>query len=403
MNSASAMLRNLPADTRAWLTSEENPAVACLTRRELLGERRSAGLGALWARRNEYGPVAAILDRMHADGSWDRPSQDYRKYTGSLWQVHFLGELYANGDDERVRRAAAYAFSRQLPDGSWSCNGRESAAIPCLTANVGRALARLGYARDERISRAISYCVRLLDTFGCLTCGAIYSQKNDAPKDWGASSSTLNGYCHMLAPKLLLFLAEVPGDCWPKGAECLRDECILMLREKQVHYCLPEEGREFFELFYTASSAQRRGLRERFLVAHPTLHYKEKPGWLRFGYPLSYNSDVLESLRALFAHGEPIRPEYAPALAVVRSAADKEGRWTLRNSFNGKMLAEVEIKGRPSRWITYQALSVLARDEGATAVEYALIIGLIALAIIGAVFAIGGFLLGRFDGAAKIF
>ncbi|MRS11889.1 MAG: Flp family type IVb pilin [Actinobacteria bacterium] len=67
------------------------------------------------------------------------------------------------------------------------------------------------------------------------------------------------------------------------------------------------------------------------------------------------------------------------------------------------MLAEVEIKGRPSRWITYQALSVLARDEGATAVEYALIIGLIALAIIGAVFAIGGFLLGRFDGAAKIF
>lgn len=351
--------RALPDATREWLTSSENPAVAVMARREIFGEKLSAEFDDMWARRNEYAPVAAILGLMHPDGSWDKPSQDYRKYKGSLWQVHFLGELYASGDDERVQAAAAYAFSRQLPDGSWSCNGRPPASIPCLTANVGRALARLGYARDERIVRAISYCVALYDTFGCLTCGSIYSQKSDAPKDWGARTSTLNGYCHMLAPKLLLFLAEVPHEHWPEGAGRLRDECIGVMRDKHVMRCLPEEGREFFDVFYTAKTAEREGLRERYLADHAELHYKDKPGWLRFGYPLSYNSDALESLWALMLHGEPPRVEYASALEAVRTAADAQCRWKLRNSFNGKMLADVEVKGQPSRWLTYRALRVL--------------------------------------------
>lgn len=355
---------DIPGSTLAWLTAEENPTVAALVRREILGETPSASLDALWARRNSYAPVARILELMQPDGSWDRPSQDYRKYGGSLWQVHFLGELYASGDDERVQAAAGYAFSRQLEDGSWSCNGRPSASIPCLTANVGRALARLGHARDERLTQALAYCVKLLDTFGCLTCGAIYSQTNDAPKDRGASSSTLNGYCHMLAPKLLLFLAEVPREKWPEGAERLRDECVRVLRDKQVVRCLPEEAGEFFDVFYTAKAGERDGLRERFLAEHPQLHYKEKPGWLRFGYPLSYNSDALEALWALALHGEPMRAEYEPALEAVRSSADAQMRWKLRNSFNGKMLADVEEKGQPSRWLTYRALKVLQHFDG---------------------------------------
>lgn len=349
----------IPEATIEWLTARDSPAVACLVRGELLGEPPSAALDRLWAGRNAYAPVARILELMHPDGSWDRPSQDYRKYGGSLWQVHFLGELYADGDDERVQAAARYAFSRQLDDGSWSCNGRPPASIPCLTANVGRALARLGYARDERLTAALAYCVKLLDTFGCLTCGAIYSQTDDKPKDWGASSSTLNGYCHMLAPKMLLFLAEVPPDCWPAGADHLRDECVRVLRDKQVMRCLPEEAGEFFDIFYTAKSHERDGLRDQYLAGHPQLHYKDKPGWLRFGYPLSYNSDALEALLALALHNEPMRDEYGPALDVVRAAADSEMRWKLRNSFNGKMLADVEEKGQPSRWLTYRALRVL--------------------------------------------
>jgi hypothetical protein len=338
----------VPADTLNWLTSEENPAVAVLTRRGLLGEPDSAELGQMWARRGAYGPVAHILDLMRPDGSWDTPARDYQKYGGSLWQIHFLGELYADGDDERVRTAAEYAFTRQLPDGSWSCTGgRPAGSIPCLTANVARALARLGYERDERVIAALRYCSDLHDELGCVDCR-------------GGTSYHLNGHCHMLTPKTLLFLAEVPRDLWPAGAIELGDACVTALRDKQVFRSLPAVARAFQDGAFNLPAAEVEDYRTRFLAEHAPLTYGPKPGWLRFGYPLSYNSDALEALHALALHGEPARPEYEPALEAVRSAADAESRWTLRTTFNGKMRSDVEEKGQPSRWLTYRALVVLA-------------------------------------------
>lgn len=342
----------IPAGTIEWLTGDDNPVVAVLTHRELLGEPESPALTALWSRRNTYEPVARILDLMAEDGSWAPPARDYQKYGGSLWQLHFLGELHADGDDPRVKRAAAYTFSRQLADGSWSAsNARESGSIPCLTANVGRALARLGYARDERVVTALGYCVRLYESLGAVNC-------------WQSHGYQLNGYCHMLTPKELLFLAEVPRDLWPEGAGELRDACVAALRNKQVFHSLPAEYRAYEQEYWQLPVDEREGLRERFLAAHAPLAYGPKPGWTRFGFPLSYNSDALETLQALARIGEPRRPEYEPALELVRSAADGQSRWLLRTTHNGKMLADVEAKGQPSKWLTLRALTVLAHFSG---------------------------------------
>jgi hypothetical protein len=154
------VMADVPSATLDWLLEPENPAVAVLTRRTLLRQPDSAETAALWASRNEYAPVARILEAQREDGSWDTPARDYAKYGGSLWQIVFLGELYASADDERVRRGAEYAFSRQLPDGSWSAaNARPAASLTCLTANVGRGLARLGYERDDRVVAGLRYCV----------------------------------------------------------------------------------------------------------------------------------------------------------------------------------------------------------------------------------------------------
>lgn len=338
---------NVPQQTIDWLSEPENPAVAVLTRKHLLEKPMTAASEALWKRRNDYPLVAAILDAERDDGSWDVPSRDYQKYRGSLWQIHLLGEVYADPADERVSRGAAYAFARQVDDGSWSAsNGRRGGSIPCLTANVGRALGRLGYERDERVLAALRFCSDLRRELGCIDCRQM-------------AEFHLNHYCHMLTPKLLLFLAEVPQELWPDGAEELRDECIEKLRDKQVFRSLPEESAAFEEAFWSLPASGREGVRERFMAAHPELHYKQKAGWLRFGYPLSYNSDTLEALWALALHGEPARPEYADALRVVREAADTQMRWKLRNSLNSKMYADVEKKGQPSKWLTLRALLVL--------------------------------------------
>jgi len=345
----SGALERVPAETIGWLTQPDNPAVAVRTRRGLSAERNSAELESLWAKRNSYRPVAQILEAQLDDGSWATPNRDYKKYEGSLWQIIFLGELWADGSDDRVRAGAEYAFSRQLPDGSWSCsNGRPRGAIPCLTANVARSLARLGYAEDERVVGALGYCVRLYERVGALNCGSAMGP-----------AYQLNGYCHMLVPKTLMLLAEVPERLWPAGSVALRDECLERLREKEVFKSLPDGAREYETLIYSTPAGEKDAVRARFLAEHEPLTYKAKPGWLRFGFPLSYNSDVLEALHALASAGEARRPEYEPALRVVEEAADEQMRWSMRTSFNGKMLADVETKGQPSKWLTLRALEVL--------------------------------------------
>ncbi len=343
----SRIVAQVPEATLQWLLEPDNPAVATLTRRTLLGEPDTVETAALWAGRNSYAPISAILDAQLEDGSWDRPARDYKKYQGSLWQIHFLGELYASGDDPRVQRAAEYAFSRQLDDGSWSAsNMRPAGSICCLTSNVARALARMGWASDERVIAALRGLVDLYGELGEVNCR------------W-AVGYQLNGYCHMVTVKELLFMGAVPRELWPSGCEELRDACIAHLRDKQVSMSLPEEARAFDEDMWAMKPSERAGYRETFLAEHPELHYKQKAGWLRFGYPLSYNSDALEALWALMHVGEKPRPEYESALELVRSTADDAMRWTLRNSFNDKMLGPVERKGKPSKWLTLRALQVL--------------------------------------------
>jgi hypothetical protein len=334
VTTAEGIVSTVPPATLAWLLEPENPAVAVLTRRALLDEHDSPETVDLWAHRKDYEPVRRILGAIRDDGSWDVPSRDYQKYGGSLWQIIFLGELYASGECHRVQRGAAYAFSRQLPDGSWSASSmRPAGCIPCLTANVGRGLARLGFE-------------------GIVDC--------DQSRGW---SLQLNGYCHMLTPKLLLLLSEVPQDLWPDGAQGLRDECVAKLREKEVFRCLPAEAREFTDAVWSLPSSERSAFRDRFVAEHPDLHYGDKPGWLRFGFPLSYNSDALEALLALATVGEARRPKYEPAIALVRAAADPQMRWTMRNSLNGKMIADIEAKGAPSKWLTLRALRALSHFE----------------------------------------
>jgi hypothetical protein len=349
-----SVLSSVPHETVEWLLSAENPAVAVLTRRTLLGEADDESTADLWAHRNDYPPVTAILEAMQPDGAWDVPSRDYQKYRGSLWQIHLLGELWANGDDERVQRAASYAFTRQKADGGWSANPNARYDMPCLTANVGRAMARLGWARDERIAGALESIIGSWRRLGYLGCSEM-------------TPMSLNGYCHMLTPKVLLFLGEVPSEVWPEGAEELRDACVEALRDKEVYRSLPAEFKEFQAEVWPLSSKERPAARERFVSEHEPLHYGDKPGWARFGYPLSYNSDALESLVALMAVGEPPRDEYAAAIELVRSAADEKMRWALRTTFNGKMYANVERKGQPSRWLTLRALQVLGWAAGSTA------------------------------------
>ena len=60
--------------------------------------------------------------------------------------------------------------------------------------------------------------------------------------------------------------------------------------------------------------------------------------WFKFGFPFSYWSNALE---------------------LILSKQDAQGRWRLHNTLNGKMWADVERRGQPSKWVTLRVLRVL--------------------------------------------
>ena len=49
-------------------------------------------------------------------------------------------------------------------------------------------------------------------------------------------------------PGQLLTREEISRELWPDGAEQMRDECVRVLRAREVFRCLPEGSREFLDL-----------------------------------------------------------------------------------------------------------------------------------------------------------
>ena len=102
---------------------------------------------------------------------------------------------------------------------------------------------------------------------------------------------------------------------------------------------------------------------EYFLIHHiykksHDLEKVAKPGWLRFGFPLMYQTDVLELLE-IFAELRIRDPRLEDAIGIVSAKRSKEGLWKMQNSFNDKMLVPVEENGKPSKWLTLKALKIL--------------------------------------------
>jgi len=85
-----------------------------------------------------------------------------------------------------------------------------------------------------------------------------------------------------------------------------------------------------------------------------------KPSWLKFSFPLMYQTDALEILDILTALG--YRDErMQEAIDILVSKQDDDGRWNLERTFNGRFQTNIEQKDKPSKWITLKALTVLKR------------------------------------------
>lgn len=328
----------LKADPTDWLLEKDNPSVRYLALTDIRGLPADDPLARqAKAAIMKTGVVPLILARQEAGGYWDKPEKFYTaKYKGTVWQLIILAELLAAGEDRRIRAAADYLLdtAQDMESGGFSQHHdvktggvRREEVIPCLTGNVIWALIRFGYLRDPRVQRGIAW----ITDFQRFDDGV-----DDPPQGWPYDNYEMcwgRHICHMGVVKVLKALSEIPPAA----------------RSAQVRRTL-EEGKEFM-------------LKHHVFKRSHNLAQVSKPGWRRFGFPLMWQTDVLEILGILTRLG--CRDErMQEAVDLVESKQDDSGRWKLADNFNGRFQVDIEAKGEPSKWITLNALRVLKRYYG---------------------------------------
>jgi hypothetical protein len=320
-------------DPTPWLLEPDpdNPGVRYFALRDLLDQpEQDPEVQAARAAIMTTGPVPAILDAQYPDGYWVKPGGGYSpKYRSTVWQIIFLAELGADPSDERVRRGCEYLLDHSIAsNGAFSVNQKPvpSGCIHCLNGNLIHALNRLGYADDPRVQAALDWQARAITG-----AGSFRYLKSGVPGPGFSCSANLGQPCGWGANKAMRALLSVPPEA----------------RTPTVQRAI-EAGVEF--LFS----------RDPAVADYP---YTERVSstWFKFGFPLTYWSDVLETVAVLAELGYGGDPRLAHALQLVLSKQDDQGRWKLENALTGKMWVDVEQKGQPSKWVTLRALRVLKR------------------------------------------
>lgn len=323
----------LNANSIPWLLKDNNPSVKYFTLIDVL-EKEENDLEARKTKEEimKKGVVPKILDKQKEGGYWEDSQNFYTaKYKGTVWQIIILAELGADGKDDRIRKACEFILENSQDHGSngfstWVSTkkgeGRAAGVIPCLTGNLVYSLIKLGYLKDERVQNSIKW----ITTYQRFDDGI-----KNAPKDWPYERWVIcwgKHSCHMGVVKALKALAEIPPN----------------QRNRKVKNTI-EEGVEYL-------------LKHHIYKRSHNLGRVSKPGWLRFGFPLMYQTDVLEILGILTRlgyHDERMQE----AIDLLISKQDNQGKWKLESTFNGRFQTNIEHKGKASKWITLNALKVL--------------------------------------------
>jgi hypothetical protein len=336
MTTTSRWLEGLRTDPLPWLLDGSAPAVRHIALRQLL-DRPDDDPEVITARAAAMAsdPIASILAAQAAEGWWVKPGPGYGpKYTGTVWQVIFLDQLGADPQNSQVQAACEYVLSHsQAGSGGFAASsvGAEkppppSLVIHCLNGNLLRALIGLGRLDDERVRRSIEWQAAAVTGEGAIRFNALVpgpgfrcGANGGEPCAWGAT-------------KVVLGLARIPPE--------RREPSVQRALAAAVAFLLSRDPAK---------------------ADYPMGFGNTRPSgsWFRLGFPSGYVADVLQVLEACCEAGAAADPRLNSAFEWLRAQADGSGRWTNRYSYAGKLTADIDEPGRPSRWVTLRACRVL--------------------------------------------
>lgn len=318
-----------------WLLEDENPSVKFYTLVDIL-EKPFDNQDVIDLKKHimKTGIVPKILKKQKPDGFWGKPEDFYArsKYKGTVWNLIILASVGADENDSRIKNTCEFILKNSqdpIRGGFAHCRskkgtGEPGKVIPCLTGNMIWSLIRFGYLEDTRVQRGIEWITK-------------YQRFDDGDAkhldDWPykAHKACFSKHsCHMGVVKAIKALAEIPKN--------KRSKDVKNTIDKGVEYLL---------------------IHHIYKRSH-NLSKVSKPGWLRLGFPHMYQDDILEILNILTDLGVHDK-RMQDAVNKVVSKQDNQGKWILENTFNGRYITNIETKGKPSRWVTLNAVKMLKK------------------------------------------
>lgn len=323
----------LKADPTKWLLEKENPSVRYFALKHILDKpENDTEVQQAKSDIMLYGVVPEILQKQQQVAYLQTyPSFYTNKYKGLVWSLIALAELGADTCPQIIEQCEYLLNnSQEKKDGGFSQStaiktggGRISEVIPCLTGNMVWSLIHFGYLEDPRLQRGIDW----LTQYMCLNDGVADIPQvppyNHYEMCWGKHT------CHMGVVKTLKALIVIPAE---RRTQAVKETIARTSEFMLIHH------------IYKRSSDLKRN---------------SKPGWLKFGFPLMYQTDVLEILSILSELG--VRDDRMnEALDLLISKQDDMGRWKTENTYNSdRMLFQMEQKDEQSKWITLRAMKVI--------------------------------------------
>ena len=330
-----------------WLLEEDEPSARYETLVRLLGrEENEPSVRTTRSLIGTRGWAARILDRQKEQTYWDNPNSCYvPKFSACSWQLIVLADLSVSSKDPRVAKAVEHFLElHNVETGGVSLRPKGHEKFEphiCATGNMVRALARMGYAEDDRVLDAL---------------------------DWLMSKQLPDGGWNCSAPgKHGSFMATI--------------EPLWALSEMMAH-----DARKGWE------ASAKRG--SEFLLKHRIFKSDKDDSvvmldFLRLHYPLHYAYDFLHGLRVLTELGVKNDPRMDDAVSLLLEKRLPDGKWILDGVYRGwrhphamhgeetvsrpeerelitqgwgtERALQLEEAGKPSKWITLQALLVLKR------------------------------------------
>jgi len=342
----------LKADPTDWLLERENPSVRYFALRDILDcSDKDPEIVEARAAIRRYKKVSKIFRKQKPGGYWESAEHPYDpKYKSAYWQIIILGLLGLDKGDERVRRACGYIFQFQLEDGGFTTFREEGAKreyqwmkkrllekerepppfeawaqekireyeMSCLTGNVAAALIRLGYASDGRVRRALKWLAEVQNADGGWLCPY-----------WKAH----------IKDKHSCFMGTItPLDAFSELPEEYRSPEMDVAIERGVEFLLMHR-------LFKADHHQFRVI---------------KGAWLKFSFPCFFY-DILRGLSVVTRLGYAKDRRIDDAFEILLQKQNMDGKWILESTQSGKMQTNLEQKGKPSKWVTLNALRVIKR------------------------------------------